>query len=187
MPKWLAWLLGLVLVLAITLFVFDRTFLLTEVDGIAADAPTLSCDDRAVAEGFTYHFRDPRRGETVAIHARGTIGGTITPDPDARALGLVLRVAGESGDQVEGRGGRVFVNGTKFDDIETKAFKRVDLSAKEYFVLGDNRSDAKDSRTFGPVPRDAIYGRVIFVAWPLGDLGPLPSRKPGPPPGPGAC
>ena len=36
----------------------------------------------------------------------------------------------------------------------------------EYFVLGDRRSDSQDSRSFGPVPRKCILGRVWLRCWP---------------------
>ena len=39
------------------------------------------------------------------------------------------------------------------------------------FVLGDNRGGAIDSRTWGPIPRSAIRGRVIFRYWPPGRIG----------------
>jgi signal peptidase I len=38
-------------------------------------------------------------------------------------------------------------------------------------VLGDNRSFSQDSREFGPVPRDAIIGRVVLIYWPLDRIG----------------
>ncbi len=189
MRRWLVWTIGVVVVLAATGFLLDRTSLLVPIKagGTESEEPTLSCHDRWLAQGFTYHFRDPRRGEMVAIHARGTIGGPITPDPSARELALTKRVVGVPGDQVEAHGGRVYVNGVKFDDIATKDFKRVDLGSKQYFVLGDNRSFSQDSRDFGPVPRDAIFGKAFLIYWPLSDFGGLPERKAGKPPGQTSC
>jgi len=140
--------------------------------GGSSMSPTIpACDGRWLAEGLTYRFRDPHRGEIVVIHASGQVGGSVAPDPNARDLNLGKRVIGIPGDTVVGRDGRVFVNGTKADDIATDPFPRTRLAADEYFVLGDNRSFSQDSRAFGPVPRDAIFGRVVLNYWPLGRFG----------------
>ena len=154
----------------------------------ASNAPTIpACNGRYLSEGFTYHFRDPQRGELVVIHARGRVGSPITPDPDARDLNLTKRVIGGPGDTVVGRSDRVFVNGTKADDIATAPFPPTHLGAKQYFVLGDNRSESQDSRDFGPVPRDAIFGRVFLIYWPLGRFGTPGYDKTLVPPGAVAC
>jgi signal peptidase I len=140
--------------------------------GSQSMAPTLpACNSRYLAEGFTYRTREPRRGEVVVIHARGQFGGPVTPDPDARDLNLTKRVIGIPGDRVIGRGGRVLVDGKKADDIRTDPFPAVELGPKEYFVLGDNRSFSQDSRDFGPVPRNTIFGRVFLIYWPFGSFG----------------
>jgi signal peptidase I len=135
-------------------------------------APTLpACNGRTLAEGFTYHFRDPHRGEIVVIHARGQLGGPITPDQHARDLNLTKRVIGVPADTVVGRNGRVFVNSRMADDIPTAAFPATHLGPKQYYVLGDNRSVSQDSRDFGPVPRAAIFARLILIYWPFGRFG----------------
>lgn len=154
----------------------------------ASNAPTIpACNARYLSEGFSYHFRDPHRGELVVIHARGQIGGLITPAPEARDLNLTKRVIGVPGDTVLARNGRVFVNGEKADNIQTAAFPATRLGTDEYFVLGDNRSEAQDSRVFGPVPRDAIFGRAFLVYWPLGHFGTIGYDKNLVPPGPVDC
>jgi signal peptidase I len=43
----------------------------------------------------------------------------------------------------------------------------INLEENEYYVLGDNRNSSKDSRSFGPVNRSFITGRVILRGWPL--------------------
>jgi signal peptidase I len=154
----------------------------------ASMSPTFpACNARYLSESFTYHFRDPHRGEIVVIHARGQIGSPITPDPDARDLNLTKRVIGVPGDTVVGRNGRVLVNGTKADDIATAPFPPTHLDSKQYFVLGDNRSESQDSRDFGPVPRAAIFARLILIYWPFGRFGTPGYDKTLVPPGPVAC
>jgi signal peptidase I len=165
-----ATLIGLVVLFAV---LWSTSLVVPVVGGRGASmAPTLpACNGRTIGEGFTYRFRDPHRGEIVIIHARGQLGGPITPDPKARDLNLTKRMIGVPGDTVVGRGGRVFVNGKKVDDIPTAAFPSIDLGPKEYYVLGDNRSVSQDSRAFGPVPRDAIFARLILIYWPVERFG----------------
>ena len=177
----------LILVGAVTLQMTSLVFSTVGGKG-ASNAPTIpACNARYLSEGFSYHFRDPHRGELVVIHARGQIGGLITPAPEARDLNLTKRVIGVPGDTVLARNGGVFVNGKKADNIETAAFPATRLGTDEYFVLGDNRSAAQDSRVFGAVPRDAIFGRAFLVYWPLGRFGTVGYDKNLVPPGPVDC
>ena len=42
------------------------------------------------------------------------------------------------------------------------------LDSDSYWMMGDNRDASNDSRSFGPVPRRLIYGKVMMRYWPLG-------------------
>jgi signal peptidase I len=169
---------------ALVILDYSELFIVTEPDGTASMADTIpGCNGHVVAQGLTYRFSDPGPGDVVLVHAAVTDEGEIVPDRDADDRTLVLRVAAEPGDVIEGRAGTVFVNDVKFDDVVTPPFDAVTVPNEQYFLLGDNRSAAVDSRTFGPVLGNAIYARVFGVLWPLRDLSLSLGQGEGEPPG----
>jgi signal peptidase I len=127
-------------------------------------APTLPpCTGRELAETITFWFRNPRRGDIVAIHSRDLTGSNVTPDSNQQEQTLIRRVIGVPGDRVSVSHGFVLVDGKRADSIHTLPFPSVHL--------GHNRSASQDSRVFGPVPRAAIYAKIVLVFWPLRRLG----------------
>ena len=181
-----------ILVFATAAFVvLDYAELLVPVepDDTASMANTIpACDGRVLAQGLTYRlWADPEPGHLVTVHAAETDDGSIVPDEDADDRVLVLRVAAGPGDVIEGRAGTVFVDNVKFDDITTQPFPPVTVPNEQYFLLGDNRSAAIDSRTFGPVLENAIFARVFAVFWPVRDITFRLGQSSGAPPGPIAC
>ena len=96
----------------------------------------------------------------------------------------IKRVIGLPDEEIRLEGGLVYVNGALLEeaylDGQTLHGKEHDrewwIGAEEYFVMGDNRSDSQDSRAFGPVNRQGIFGRVWFRYWPLTAWGPIPGR-----------
>jgi signal peptidase I len=167
----------------IAFVVLDRIHLLVPLGQLTSEVPAMPCNGHELAEGFTYKFRSPERGEFVVFHARGHLGGTIAPDSHSRDLAVVKRVVGVPGDVVTVHSRRVYVNGQKADDIVTEPFQSVRVGPKQYFVLGDNRSFSQDSRDFGAVPRSAIFARVFLVWWPVDHFGAPGRTQPGLPPG----
>jgi signal peptidase I len=72
------------------------------------------------------------------------------------------------------------VNGTQLDepyvpneyrDRQSCPLKTIEPDS--YFVLGDHRSSSNDSRVWGTVERKYIYGKAVFVYWPLDKMGRL--------------
>ena len=186
MLRWIIRALAIIVIAVAASVVLDYAELLVAVepDDTASMADTIpACDGRVLAQGVTYRFADPSVDDVVAVHAAETDDGEIIPDKDADDRTLVLRVAAGPGDVIVGRAGTVFVNDVKFDDITTKPFAAVKVPNEQYFLLGDNRSAALDSRTFGPVLGNAIFAKVLAVYWPLRDITFRLGQGSGAPPG----
>lgn len=84
---------------------------------------------------------------------------------------LIKRVVGLPGDTVAVVKGVLYVNNIKYDEsyLSKECITRfmdssfmVTVEEDEYFVMGDNRDNSRDSRSFGCVPRDTITGVAIW-------------------------
>jgi signal peptidase I len=173
MLRWITRALAIVVIVVAALVVLDfaELFVPVETDDTESMANTIpACDGRVLAQGFTYRFFDPSPGQVVAVHAAETNDGRIVPDRDAEDRTLVLRVAAGPGDIILARDGLVFVDDVKIDDLTTEPFGPITVPNEQYFLLGDNRATAIDSRTFGPVLGNAIFARVFAVFWPLREI-----------------
>jgi len=123
----------------------------------ASMAPTLAVGDRIVVT--RYFASAPERGHVIVF--RG---------PSGREL-LVKRVIGVPGDLVDSRLGRVRVGGHTLPEpyvlreAATGAIESQIVPGDSYFVLGDNRDESIDSRSWGVVPHDRVVGRARLVLW----------------------
>jgi signal peptidase I len=125
----------------------------------ASMAPTLRDGERVV---LVHGVGEPRRGELVALD-----------DPAGGGL-IVKRVVALAGDRVEFDDGRLVLDGRVVDEPYAD-LRHVDgvfagpfapVPPGHVYVLGDNRGDSVDSRTFGPVPVAALDGRITARLWP---------------------
>ena len=133
--------------------------------------PTLTDQERIFINKFTYHFGlgSIERGDMVVFWF---------PLDDKKSY--IKRVIGLPGDTVYIDAGQVFVNDRPLvedyvpeDYRDRVSWEEHHVPPGEYFVLGDHRSSSSDSRTWGFVKRDAIYGKAVFVYWPLKNMGRL--------------
>jgi signal peptidase I len=90
----------------------------------------------------------------------------------------IKRVIGVPGDVVEVDSGTVLLNGQPLHEAYVPEEYRDQMSMPatrvpedRFFVLGDHRSSSNDSRSWGMVPRSNIYGKAVFIYWPLDKIG----------------
>lgn len=153
-------------VIAATLFVIFYLYQPVRVEGTSMN-PGLENEDRLFINKFAIRVGAIHHGEVVVFHY-----------PHDPSMSYIKRVIGVPGDTVRIDHGRVFVNGrfvpepyvpSRFQDDRSQPL--LTLGPEEYFVLGDHRNIAADSRDFGPVPRSMIYGKAAFVYWPVDQAG----------------
>jgi signal peptidase I len=164
----LAWARDLLLSVLIAIVVILFLYQPVKVEGTSM-MPALDDQERIFINKFVYrlHFGDIVSGDMVVFWYPG--------DP---SKSYIKRVIGLPGDRVEVAQGTVIVNGTPLDESYVPPEYRDQVSMPltvvpngEYFVLGDHRSSSNDSRSWGMVPRRYIYGKAVFVYWPLDRMG----------------
>ena len=121
----------------------------------------------------TAHAADSRRSSPFALQRGQVVVFFKTPSRDEDAL--IKRVIGLPGDTVELSAGVVRINGRLLDEpyingAQTSCGNYCQpfvLGPDEYFLMGDNRVNSLDSRSFGPIPAGQLVGRVVLRYWPL--------------------
>ncbi len=108
------------------------------------------------------------------IPARGRVAIVSVPSEDGPAS-RVKRVVGLPGERIAFEEGMLFIDGAHHTEPYLRglpAHPRMDslswdVGQRHCFALGDNRAHSADSRSFGPIHRDAIVGIVAARLWPL--------------------
>ena len=127
---------------------------------------TLNIGDRVLVNKVSYHMHDVHRGDIVVFERPPNEGGS------ADIKDLIKRVIGLPGDTIEARDGVVYINDQPLSEPYVHGQPTDNLSRRTvpkgmYFVMGDNRGNSKDSRIFGPIPRNIIVGRAFIRIWPI--------------------
>lgn len=93
----------------------------------------------------------------------------IVEDPEEEGTLLIKRLYGMPGDHLVIKDGNLYVNNKRIlkDKFSTEAKEDINLKSNEYYVIGDNFDNSKDSRIFGPVKKDNVVGEVVLKFWPL--------------------
>ena len=156
--------LAVSVLLAVILIVF--IYQPVKVEGTSM-MPSLTDQERIFINKFTYRFSTIARGDMVVFWF-----------PLDRTKSYIKRVIGLPGDKVEVMDGFVFVNGQRLGENyvpdeyrDHNTYRMIEVPPNQYYVLGDHRSSSNDSRSWGTVERSYIYGKAVFVYWPLEKMG----------------
>ena len=158
--------LALSVLIAVILIVF--IYQPVKVEGTSM-MPALTDQERIFINKFTYRFgiSSIERGDMVVFWF-----------PGDKSKSYIKRVIGLPGDRVEIADGKVMVNGQSLVENyvpeeyrDHQSHRLVRVPSDSYYVLGDHRSSSNDSRNWGVVDRRLIYGKAVFVYWPLDKMG----------------
>jgi signal peptidase I len=129
--------------------------------------PRLEDHDRLFINKFVYHFEAIQRGDVVVFR--------YPRDPEKSYIKRVIAVPG---DRLRIDRGDVILNGRRLEEAyvpdeyrDSRSYPEIVVPPDYYYMMGDHRSISSDSREFGPVERDLIYGKAAFVYWPTRDAG----------------
>ena len=161
-----AWSRDLLVSLIVSLFIILFLYQPVRVEGTSM-LPRLEDQDRLFINKFAYRFEQIHRDDVVVFYY-----------PHDHTKSYIKRVIALPGDRLCIDHGAVTVNGIPLNEPYVPEKYQDDRSLTErvippgeFFVMGDHRSISSDSRDFGPVPRDLIYGRAAMVYWPLDQAG----------------
>jgi len=139
----------------------------------ASMEPNFHDNEYLIIDELSYRFNEPQRGQVVVFR--------YPRNPQEYFIKRIIALPGE---QVMIKDGKI----TIFNDESPEGFslsesylpsglatnydseEKVAVGPDEYFVLGDNRGASKDSRSFGPVSKDFVTGKVLLRGWPVSKL-----------------
>ncbi len=127
--------------------------------------PNFHTNEYVLVNKVAYLLQQPQRGDVVVFHY-----------PLDIHKDFIKRMIGLPGDLIRVTNTSVSINGQTIQEpyirvpfnFESNSWK---LGPGQFFVMGDNRDNSLDSRSWGPLDRSYIIGKVIVAYWPFNDLG----------------
>lgn len=124
--------------------------------------PNLRVGDKVIINKMAYKFGTVKRGDIVAFHS------------PLEQKDLVKRVIAVEGDEITLTSeGEIFISGEKISESYLPANQNIFyinqtivVGEGEVFVMGDNRNNSFDSRFFGTIAEDDIFGKFVLIYWP---------------------
>lgn len=155
----LKYIIAIVVILIVAIYVVS----FQEVIGPSMN-DTLKSGDITVVNKLVYRLRNIKRNEIVSLKKDDKV--------------MVKRIIGLPGEHIEYKDNILYVDGKKISDsrsASTKDFKLESIGYETipkdmYLVLGDNRTNSSDSRTFGLVKKSDIIGKVNMRIYPFNKI-----------------
>jgi signal peptidase I len=151
---------------ALVLIAFALMLRTPQVSGFSME-PHIDSGEYVVINTIAYRLGSPQHGQIVAFRHERTA-------PEV----FLKRIIGIPGDTIRIDRGVVVRDGERLNESyvhfpDERSAPEVSVPPGEYYVLGDNRANSEDSRTWGFVSTHDIIGRAMFGLWPLDRLGSL--------------
>jgi signal peptidase I len=161
-----SWVRDVAVSVSVSAFIIIFLYQPVRVEGTSM-LPQLKDQDRLFINKMAYRVEGIHRGDVVVFEY-----------PQDHSKSYIKRVIALPGDDLRIDHGAVFVNGKQLVEkyvpprfADDRSQPEMVVPKREYFVMGDHRSISSDSRDFGPVERDLIYGKAAFVYWPMDQAG----------------
>jgi len=136
--------------------------------------PTFEDGDYLIVDEISYRFNNPERGDVVVFRY-----------PNDPSKFFIKRIIGLPGETLKIVGSKVSIRHNKTEDEElyesyvvypAQNNIEITLNDDEFFVMGDNRAQSSDSRSWGPMPKKFLVGRALIRLLPPNQIGYLPGK-----------
>ena len=146
------------------LFIIRFTVQSFRTDGQSME-PIFHTNEYVLVNKMAYLWQQPQRGDVIVFHY-----------PLDIHRDFIKRLIGLPGDIIHVTSTSVSINGQTIQEpyiripynFESNSWK---LGPAQFFVMGDNRENSLNSRSWGPLDRSYIIGKVIVAYWPFNDVG----------------